>query len=97
LWASAGQAGADETKGEDMNNLQSNPCICKLTGPYADDNARLIAAAPELLEACRDLLKYLWTESEAMPAGENARNAVSAAFAAVDKAERTQCINHGSD
>lgn len=55
-------------------------------GPATRANARLIAAAPDLLEACRDLL--MWMPCGEVPVEQAA--AMQAAEAAIAKAERKE-------
>jgi hypothetical protein len=41
-----------------VDNQGGTPSVCKLIGPDKEANARLIAAAPDLLEALSDVVKF---------------------------------------
>lgn len=67
-----------------VDNEGGTPSICKLVGNDKDANARLIAAAPDLLEALEDLFcvadeayegdgKFAWNPSNARAAIAKAR------------------------
>ena len=57
---------------------------------HEEANARLIAAAPELLAACQEFLRFADLPNECVPRGDYIRyqvSAISAARAAIAKAE----------
>lgn len=43
----------DPAPKNDLDILNGMGCICKVTGPDRENNARLIAAAPEMLDALK--------------------------------------------
>lgn len=66
-------------------------CVCsELIGPDADANARLIAAAPELLEALEGLLRGLGPNGYVLPAGAPATVKARAVIAKA-KSEALDC------
>ena len=44
-----------------LENTFGTPSVCKLIGENQEDNARLIAAAPELLDALDALINAPWS------------------------------------
>ena len=63
-----------------LDNEGGTPSICKLVGNDKDANARLIAAAPDLLEALQNLLKVHEGEGGTQyHAGDIARAAIAKA------------------
>jgi hypothetical protein len=59
-------------------------CEGIIPGPTSEANARLIAAAPELVEALRGLLKGTYGDGYVLPAGAIATNRARALLARIE-------------